>query len=52
MKCKCEDCEYNDPVYFHDEETGLYYKYKPFQILLCLKHNRFVLDGRLMDDDS
>lgn len=50
VECEfCNDCEYKDKVYFKDNENGQYYEYEDYQIFLCMKHNKFVIDGELVE---
>lgn len=48
--CKCRTCEWSDKTYFRDNENGHIYAYDFSQNFLCMKYNRFVINGK-MDGD-
>ena len=47
---KCTECTHKDPVYWKDQLNGQYYQYKPTQIFLCLKHNKFIINKDLKEE--
>ena len=46
-ECKCKDCEFADKVYYKDEENGQFFTYPPSTIILCMKHNKFIVKKQI-----